>query len=500
MARKKISHINEEFDLKLFAIIVKKYFYLLITILFFSFSGALIYLRYTHPVYQSESVIKIGTVNNANAVLNIQNPQFYDAMGMGSNNLAGSIELLRSKLMLQRVLSQMPLNISYFAQGNVLDYELYRQTPFEISFMLTDSSFYGIPIFVNFLSPQRFEMHYTYKNQDVVGIYNVDQWYSLPGIKLKNKIVDFSSIEFQQNKIKQDPFYFQLNNPGNLVDRYYSDMSIVLTNQFAQTVKISFKDRNAQKTADFVNTMANEYDAYVKEDKSSGANKSIEFINETLNSIDSELRDSENKLELFKRANKITQPTQNAQDVLNRINGLIDQRTEMQLSLAVLGRLEREVKANKQVDQIIPLLAGTITDDLIKEMVIRIQNLEDKKQNLEFQATPENSAMISLEKEINRQRKMLADGMINSRASINEKLKSIDAKIGEFEGTFSTIPSKEAEMSRLERLFSSAQCIELVERVRKSTLTSNDEVSSHETFKLSSDLMLAKNHALNFSI
>ena len=32
--------------------------------------------------------------------------------------LAGSIELLRSKLMVSRVLNQMPLDISYFAQGN----------------------------------------------------------------------------------------------------------------------------------------------------------------------------------------------------------------------------------------------------------------------------------------------------------------------------------------------------------------------------------------------
>ncbi len=121
MAKKKISHINEEFDLKLFAIIVKKYFYVLLTVLFFALVGSLLYLRYTHPVYQSESVIKIGTVNNANAVLNIQNPQIYDALGI--NQLAGNIEILRSKLMVDRVLSKMPLEVSYYAQGTVLDEE-----------------------------------------------------------------------------------------------------------------------------------------------------------------------------------------------------------------------------------------------------------------------------------------------------------------------------------------------------------------------------------------
>ena len=244
MAKKKISHINEEFDLKLFAIIVKKYFYLLLAILFLALVGSLLYLRYTHPVYQSESVIKIGTVNNANAVLNIQNPQFYDAMGMGSNNLAGSIELLRSKLMVSRVLNQMPLDISYYAQGNVLDYEMYRQTPFEISFLLTDSTFYGVQVFVNFLSETRFQMHYKFNNTVSTGIFNVEQWYNSPGLKFKLRIIEYNFILEQQKKIKQDPFYFLINNPESLIDKYYKNMSIILTNQFAQTVKISFKDRN----------------------------------------------------------------------------------------------------------------------------------------------------------------------------------------------------------------------------------------------------------------
>ncbi len=258
MAKKKISHINEEFDLKLFAIIVKKYFYVLLTVLFFALVGSLLYLRYTHPVYQSESVIKIGTVNNANAVLNIQNAQFYDAMGMGSNNLAGSIELLRSKLMLGRVLNQMPLDISYYAQGNVLDYELYRQTPFEISFLLTDSSFYGVQVYVNFLSETRFQLHYTFNGNLVSGIYNIEQWYSTAGIKFKLRMVDYTTVQAQQKKIKQDPFYFIINNPESMVDRYYNNMSIVLTNQFAQTVRISFRDRNPKKANDFVKTMASE--------------------------------------------------------------------------------------------------------------------------------------------------------------------------------------------------------------------------------------------------
>lgn len=97
MAKKKISHLNEEFDVKLFAIIARKNFYILILLMIVSVITAFIYLRYTHPIYQSDAIIKIGSQNNANKILNMQSAPIYEGMGM--NLLAGNIEVLRSKLM-----------------------------------------------------------------------------------------------------------------------------------------------------------------------------------------------------------------------------------------------------------------------------------------------------------------------------------------------------------------------------------------------------------------
>ncbi|MBL0104505.1 MAG: hypothetical protein IPP51_12570 [Bacteroidetes bacterium] len=392
-------------------------------------------------------------MNNANAVLNMQNPQIYDAMGIGGNSLAGDIELMRSKLMVGRVLAQMPLDVTYYAQGNVLDYELYKQTPFEVQFELNDSNFYGVPVYLNFLSEQRVHMHFSSGAEQIDGIFNIGQWYTFKSARINVRILDYNLIEIQQRKIKQDPFYFYVNNPVNLIDRYYNEFGITVTNQFAQTVKISFKDYNSAKTADFVNTMAAEYDEYDKESKSAGANNSLQFINETITAIDSELKDSEAKLEIFKRANKITDPVQNAKDVLEHINVLVDQRVELQLGSAILNRLDRDVRTNQKVDQLLPLLAGTFTDDLVKSLVERIQALEDKRANMRFSATMENSAIKSIDLEISRQRNMLMNAIDNAKKSHLEKLNSIDDRINEFEGDFSRLPGKEAEMARLERFY-----------------------------------------------
>jgi len=78
MPKKKIIALNEEFDLKLFLTIVKKKSYWILILLFIAFSFAFIYLRYTPPLYESASTIKLGLVNNASAIISASaaNPLF----------------------------------------------------------------------------------------------------------------------------------------------------------------------------------------------------------------------------------------------------------------------------------------------------------------------------------------------------------------------------------------------------------------------------------------
>ena len=186
MAKKKISHLNEEFDVKLFAIIARKNFYILILLMIVSVITAFIYLRYTHPIYQSDAIIKIGSQNNANKILNMQSAPIYEGMGM--NLLAGNIEVLRSKLMVSRVLAKMPLDVSYFAQGTVLDEEMYKNSPFEVEFYELDSSYCDIPFYLKFKEKTQFELTYNYNGHKLNGIYNIGQWYNITGLKFRINI------------------------------------------------------------------------------------------------------------------------------------------------------------------------------------------------------------------------------------------------------------------------------------------------------------------------
>ncbi|MFM7727732.1 MAG: hypothetical protein ACKO7B_13585, partial [Flavobacteriales bacterium] len=180
------------------------------------------------------------------------------------------------------------------------------------------------------------------------------------------------------------------------------------------------------------------------ERKSEGSGRSIDFINETIESIDSQLRVSEYSLEAFKKENKIIDPTTNATDVLDHINTLIDQRVLFQLDLAVLDRLRKTIAENKKLDNILPLLAGTQADEVIKVLVQQVQDMENRRSNLRFMATEENAAIQSLDVELGNKKRSLFSAIDNARQSVVDKISSLDERISEFETNFIRLPSKEA--------------------------------------------------------
>src|SRR4051812_23123554 len=119
MPKKKITNLNEEFDPKLFAIIAKKNFLWIILLVSASLLTSYLYLRYTPATYQAYGIVKLGVVNNASTVLNIQNSEQLNNLGI-TLFLAGDIELLKSRVILSRVVKSLPLQVSYYAKGTIL--------------------------------------------------------------------------------------------------------------------------------------------------------------------------------------------------------------------------------------------------------------------------------------------------------------------------------------------------------------------------------------------
>jgi uncharacterized protein involved in exopolysaccharide biosynthesis len=140
------SLLNEQFDLNLFLFITKKNLFFIAFFFLIVIVSGYLYVRYESEIFDSSSTIQIVTNNEANQILSIS----------GNNSesmLSGDVELIRSKVFLNRALSKLPLEISYFYQGIFKTNEHYKSSIYQVDYRVKDESIYNIPIFTKIAMP-----------------------------------------------------------------------------------------------------------------------------------------------------------------------------------------------------------------------------------------------------------------------------------------------------------------------------------------------------------
>lgn len=181
-------------------------------------------------------------------------------------------------------------------------------------------------------------------------------------------------------------------------------------NDLAQTISISIKDVNPQKTVDIVNTIADEYLNYDVERKSESSKNILNFINAQLSVVYEELKNSETKLNEFKKQNNIISSTEHS--ALNTSQSQVyssvqEQLLQIELQEKLLDEILNNIQSQKNIDlyQLISLASGTTYEESIKNITSNIQKLLLEKENLLYQVTPNSEQIKIINYQIENKRK-----------------------------------------------------------------------------------------------
>jgi tyrosine-protein kinase Etk/Wzc len=450
MSKNKITSLNEELDPRLFLYVAGKNALWLIFFIGFSLLAAYVYLRYTAPVYESSSIIKIGSENKATKVLSIGN-------NLGTNNyneIAGDIELIRSNVIIEKALSKLPLDISYFAKGAVLDNELYKSSPFNVKLLIRDSALISTPVNLEFKRDNYYQLSFLINGRQFSREFKLNEWVKIPYADLKIVVQDTFAIKQQQEIFSQGGYYFVINDSKNLSSQYISNLTVQLLNEQAQTILIKFKDKNAKKAADITNAIAENFIKYNLDKEAESTEKTLVFIEDQLSNVNEQLRYSESLIEAFKKGNKIAKPEALATDVLKELAELKHQRSLLDMEDEVLNRLEKSNDINKDLNPLMALMSGSGANAYLSSIIKSIGSLQDEMESEIIQGgTVNNQSVKIINNKITSLKKTLADGILNSKKSLTERKIILDEKIHLYESNFDKLPAKEAEYVRLERLF-----------------------------------------------
>ncbi len=449
---KNIPLINDQFDANVFFHIVKKTkWILLLIVILISFISA-IYLRYAPRLYESSTIIQINQENSSTKILGVENAYEED-------QLAQIVELLKSKKFISRTLARLPLKLSYYTKGIFLSEEMYKHSPINVTYKITKSSVYGQDIYFNYIDRTKFELIHFVGDEEIKYIGKYGDWVHISGADLKVNLLDvkpFVSTEALFN----DKFFFRLNSPSQSLLKYISNLTISVKNYGARTIEISCKGKNALKTSEMTNTIAQTYLEYEIEKKKASSKSVIEFIDSQTSKVFKTLNSTEKDILNFKKSNDIKDyGAANIQPVgifMEKINEFQDAILNADIEISSLKQIDKELNKNDDINtfELIALISGTTSQNIVSGILTKLQDLLTEKEELLNDVTTNNHRIQVIDKQFDNQKEILKEFIITTIHRLETRKESYTKKISEYEGKiFKESDYNEIELSRMERYY-----------------------------------------------
>src|SRR5436190_7695193 len=276
----------EGLDLDKLKVLLRKNLWIIILIFLVTNLAAYLTIRWTKDVYESNSELRLETKQDATA-LGIT--QLVD--DQNRNIIAGEIEQLKSKIFFNGVLDSLDLWISYYSVGTVLEFEMYRVSPFRIDYSLSDSRYFDQRIFFDFVEGNRYQLQVGEGGEKMQAM--LGETITVPGGKIKATLASKAQPDFSNH------FFFVINSRQRLLDFLDQSLKVEPINFDAKTIRVTMRDYNPLKVYSIVNKIDSVYLKYSNDQKNLANKQKIEWLNKELSQVETKMENFENYFEDF---------------------------------------------------------------------------------------------------------------------------------------------------------------------------------------------------------
>lgn len=408
-------------------------------IFLFSFTIAILYLRYTKPMYESSSEIKLDKEDQSNV---IGLPQYEQNNNLGL--LSSEMELIQSRLFFSKVIENVQLNPQYFTYGNFLVDEKFLNLPFTVRYKVLDANIYNQPIDLSVIDNRNYKLSYKLGGQtySYKGMFND----SLKTDHLKGVV----TLSKSYTKEGGSDFYFIINSTERLINYIDNNLIVEPLNLQANTFKVSFKDHNYNKAHALVSAIDTLYYNYSLQEKTRANRSKIEYLNHQLSETEKKLDDFESYFEEFTIDNQTVNLNEDVRRTIEAINLLDSQKINTNERIEEIELFQKKL-SSIPYENLSPKtnIFPTYLNKTIEEF--NVLNNDLKKLALSYK---ENTYTYkSREKEVELLRGDILTDINNIKSDLYEKLRDLAKEKNQLRGKLVKLPSKSTEYNKSKRFY-----------------------------------------------
>ena len=412
--------------------------------LFFAICMAVLYLRYTTPLFAVQAKIQIIKDQNATSELGaFSDLQMFTA---GNAKIEDEIEILNSRSNIIEVVKQLGLNVKIEAKGQIHNTELYKSEPFNVNFLIPDSLVYLAK--GTFLIRITSETGFDLKNETKE---NPMESYGF-GNAISTQFGDIVLIPKDsdiKNQIGRE-FLITINPLEFVAQNYKEKLQITVANEISNVVTFSLQNPVERKAIDIINGLINNYNNNAIEEKRLIANKTSDFINDRILEIYGDLSTVDQSAQEFKSGRGIT-------NVGSQINSNIDisaqsqqELQNVQIQLNIAASMKDIVDNQRGGYDILPSNVG-LSDPTIANTTATFNQLVSERNRLLRSSNEKNPVIVSLDEQLNGLKKSLQTSLNSMTNNLNMQVNNLSSRLSQVNARIYATPGNERALRDITR-------------------------------------------------
>jgi capsular exopolysaccharide synthesis family protein len=425
----------------------------IIICLFLVIGFAYVYLRYANYEYRATASIKINEEKQNKQLPELTALQNY---GLFSNDFAkvdDEIEIIKSRTLIQKVVEDLKLNISYYVRGKIKEQEIYINPPVKLSFFESDSLINTVDttLYIKIKSPTKFLLS-SKESNELLDLEGSDAKEYAFGDRI---ITGFGDFVITPNTIDEPlkngtSIKIQMKPVTTVVERYQGNIKVSTSKEGSNILKLSLTEGLKDKAKLILDKLIEKYNEDVISDKQLIVQATSDFINNRLNIVSNELEQVDFTAETLQKNNRLTALASQSdiflQSEKENESKLITTANQIQL----IDYMKDHINQKNSNSDLLPADVG-IADNSVAQITKSHNELVLQRNRLLKNSTEKNPTVINLNNQIEALKENLNQSLNNIRSANEITLNSLNREDERISAQIYSAPTKARQFRDVKR-------------------------------------------------
>lgn len=424
---------DQDFNLNEYIRRCVRYWYLFPIFIFLALTAAFFYLQVTPPIYSTKTSILIKEEKSIGGtqgdILSEMSSQFG-----GNKTVENEMEVFKSKTLMEQVIKELTLDVSYTTKDGLRTINLYKSSPFIVKAEVITTFGYQEPMVIHLVD----STHFRFNDEDQLFTYNQrfnNAWGAF--VVTKGISSEFDEVQVHFNEVKK--------LSENILER----LTVQQPNVKSTVLELTLEDSNVQRSKDILNKLLDVYVQSSLNDKNSEASNTLKFIENRLGLITGELGDVEKNVETYKTNQGITDISAESQLFLENIKENDSKLNEVNTKISILESVDNYI-SNAGEGAVAPA-TYMIDDPVLVSLLTKFNELELQRERYARTTSPNNPLLQTINTQLEGTRQSIRENVQNLKRGMAVTKRNLEGINTRFSAGLRSIPKKEREFVGIKR-------------------------------------------------